>query len=126
MSSRHPSLLRGFFSPGSPLPLEVEGGGAAAETLPGLRGGGRVVRLPFDPEETIDRLTSEAQFRRWRPLHSYLPFGANWMPESLRRALFRFHVRRGLSRPDLFPRWPIEPCVEEIRKVVWDAAGGRR
>ncbi len=137
MSPPHPALLRAFYTPASPLSFQVWNGhpdGPGIYTEPRepasfadlakgvveLEAG--VTRFSFDPERVIARLASEAHFPRRRPLHSYLPFESAWIPERLREMLLRLSVRRRLGTSLTFPRWPVEPCVEELRALVWNAA----
>lgn len=133
----HPALLRGFFTPSAPVLLRpwtgaphgpgvyVQAGepanlAALAGAVEEIERG--VVRIAFDPERTIDRLVHESTVLRRRPPYTYLPVKTDWIPCKLREYLLQRSYRLQLSSATSVPRWPIEPCVEEIRSLVWDAA----
>ncbi len=131
----HPALLREFFTPGAPLPLRTANASAepGIEFLPGIIGGPEdlpraittpapgVVRIAFDPEATIHRITSEAYVPASRPWHSRSPIPHRWIPPALKMLLLRRSLRAPLGR-DTFPRWPADGFVEDLRTALRDAA----
>ncbi len=136
MAPADSSLLESFFSPETPIPLTPWTGRPSG---PGLYFLDRIEPVPtdvqaritrpepgvvlfgFDPSGTISEIVLERRFPRRRPLHSFFPAGADIIPPWLREILLRASVVPRLKK-DCFPRWPAEPCVEEIRAGVRDAA----
>ena len=136
-SREREALLGGFFTPHAPLAIRPWGEGASGggvrvgagappdltdlagtvtEPAPGL------VRVSFDPEATVERLVTEGWASRRRPLHTYFPASSTLIPGRLREAMIRRTAKAGFRDPGAFPRWPAEPCVEEIRRLVFDCA----
>jgi len=129
------SLLRTFFNPAHPLELKPVGDGirgpgvfydpvplAGFTALPeAVVAGPGAVRIPFDPEDALDRLVTERGRGNIRPLYTYSPFESHLMPATLRWLLLHRDVRARLLDRNAFPRWPAEPCAENIRALVLDA-----
>ena len=131
------SLLRGFFNPAARIPLKEWTGrpegtgvyfkdfvlrdpadlsGLIIEPEPG------VALLPFNPERTIAGLVREEYAQGGSGILSRVPFRARWIPGRIKEHLLRPLLGARLARTGVFPRWPIEPCVEDIRALVADAA----
>ena len=130
------SLLRAFFAPAHPIELTstadgIKGPGVFYDPVPlesftalpeAVVAGPGAVRIPFDPEDALDRLVTERGPEHVRPLYTFSPFESHWMPAALRWHLLRHDVHQRLLAPNAFPRWPSEPCAENIRTLVRDAS----
>jgi peptidoglycan/xylan/chitin deacetylase (PgdA/CDA1 family) len=136
VSPRPPTpLLRTFFDPAHPLELKSSAGGIngpgvwydpvpleSFTALPGaVVAGPGAVRIPFDPEDALDQLVLEGGGGHSRPLYTFSPFESHMTPAIVRWLLLRNDVRGRLMSHTAFPRWPAEPCAEDIRTLVREA-----
>lgn len=86
------------------------------------RVGEGVVRLPFDPEAAAVRLVTETYAPHHRPWHTWLPIESGRIPGALKDRLLTRSLRPRLADAAAFPRWPVEPSVENLRALVLEAA----
>lgn len=130
------SFLEGFHNPSAPLALakwtgEAPGPGLyfkdyVLEDPADLSGlsvepAEGIVILPFNPERTVARLVTEEYAKAGPGVLSRLPVAARWIPGRLKEPLLKFFLAKRLKTRG-FPRWPIEPSVEDIRSLVAEAA----
>lgn len=79
------------------------------------RSGDGTVELAFDPDETVEALTSRAAMTERPPLSARLPFQYHRVPAPV-RAVVR-NVLVGRSSSEAFPAWPVEASVEAVRRI---------
>jgi len=129
------SLLRAFFNPAHPLELKsseggINGPGVFFDPVPlesftalpqAVVAGPGAVRIPFDPDDALDRIVNERNTEHIRPLYTFSPFESHLIPAFMRWLLLRNDVRARLMSHTAFPRWPAEPCAENIRALVRNA-----
>jgi hypothetical protein len=128
-------------APDAMIDVELSGGGWSAD-LPVIDAAGRRVAstwrradgsvlLPFDPGEAMANLWSEAYARadasgfrrgiRGTSLTAYYrlrPLMPRTLQIGVRRSFARLQARR------TFPRWPVEPALEELYRLLFGIAAG--
>lgn len=105
---------------------EVEGIPVFSRVLPhAIRRVGDTVVLPFDPEEAVHNLRSEAYVRGGRralarrAYYSLRPVLPRPAQLALRRAFTRVQARA------TFPRWPVEPALHDLVDLIDRLAGAQ-
>lgn len=116
-------LLRAFHSPGAPVALSPSAPDPVPP-FPALARGrssapaGWPADLVSDPEALAVSLVTEQYLPQTRPWVTRFPGESNFIPEAVRRAVLRYRIGARMSDAAAFPRWPIEPAVEELRRSV--------